>query len=307
MAKRKLRLLLVLLSSLWSVGCSSTWYFPEGLPQQKIWVDTTVNFRSFQTFAMIPNSALANDRSLTQDEENGLMFYTVNQLELRGYRCVDNLDSADFVICQQVSNDYVKGENLDPSVDTQLVWQAVKPFSLLTSGFGTYFDVPIPENWDYRVVRMHPKLRETIFDGKTHRVIRRFAGGGVVADENYRTASQYLIWSFGVSLPFARADGRKGLFGTGMMGLIFNISSYDGHNFWPVVTSVVSKSPAEHHELKPGDNLLSLDGQSLKNVDAFDFLRKVRGPPGRALHFRVWHWGGKLRDVTVIMGERTNP
>jgi hypothetical protein len=285
-------------------GSTGSWYWPAGNPEFKSWTDSTVDTRPYRRFGILPYSRLENDPSDTANEST-MIFSLLNAFESRGYRFTDRLDSADFVVTQRISNDYRWHEDLSKYLGKTPPFERVSPFSPQTSGFGTYYGVPMPPRRDVASVRTFPKLVGTVYDVKSHKPIRQFVAGSVTVDPDYRVAAQYLIFDFANS--FRRSDSSFiQSVGTGMMGINYAIWSYDGENYWPRVTEVLPESAAKGAGLKNSDMLLELDGIKLKNMDCDEFWDKVKGDAGRTLTFRVWRSDGKLFDVRLIMKPRVS-
>ena len=296
------RNILLLMLILTLSGCAVR-YWMSG-PDHVTRVDSNVFFKQYETFTIIPYSSIAPDKSgLTGREENAMMFFLANQIIERGYRYTDNMDSADFILTQRIADDYREGEQLSLLLGKAPPLTSRNTFSLLSTSWETGEATPKPMRTNY-IVRSTPSLKIIAYDRASRKCIEQWAAGGVVKDVNFRAASEQLIWQFAVSLPTPWSATWKGLYGKGEAGFGFHMWSKDADNFWPDISFLEKNSPAEKAGLKPGDVVLSVDGENLKNVDYRECLRRLKGPPGRELHLLLWRWWDKIITSTVIMTSR---
>lgn len=92
------------------------------------------------------------------------------------------------------------------------------------------------------------------------------------------------------------ADDIKGKFG----GIGAEIG-YEGD--FVVVIAPLKESPAEKAGLKPGDKILSIDGEALGNEDISDIVKKIRGPEGSKVVLTLLSVKDKKpRDVSIERG-----
>ncbi len=278
-------------------GCASSWYWPEGQPEHLGWRDVTANGRVFSTFTIVPYSALKNDSQLKPEEENAMMFSLMNQMEERGYRYVSQMDSADFIVTEDINTRYTKGEDFSLEFPNRPTLHATRSFTPQTFGFGTYYDVPMPTPWHPQLNRAHTKLNVIVYDGRSHSPIHQWVEGVVSADTSFIVAAQNLIVDFSQSL-----DSVAMPMGAGETGFLSRIWTYDLQNFWPIVGR--PSAAAKQVGLKEMDVLLTMDGKSLKNIDAAEFRQRINCEPGRTFDFRVWHKDGHVSDVRITSVRR---
>ncbi len=68
------------------------------------------------------------------------------------------------------------------------------------------------------------------------------------------------------------------------------------------VVSVLDGGPAAAAGLKPGDHVIKIDGQLIRNLTTQEAVQKFRGAPGASLKLQVMHNGAlKPMDITVTL------
>ncbi len=68
------------------------------------------------------------------------------------------------------------------------------------------------------------------------------------------------------------------------------------------LVSVLDGGPAAKAGLKPGDHVIKIDGQLIRNLTTQEAIQKFRGAPGSSLKLQVMHNGAlKPMDVTVTL------
>ena len=65
------------------------------------------------------------------------------------------------------------------------------------------------------------------------------------------------------------------------------------------VVTPLRGSPAEAAGLKPGDQILAVDGQSIAGLDFSDAVGKIRGKEGTKVTIRIRRFGNEF-DITIV-------
>jgi hypothetical protein len=284
--------------------CKTTgnWYWVEGTNPPAVYKDSIKQIRYYTTFTAVLYSDLDHDAALIGRQERALLFRLVNEISDRGYRYVENIDSADFIVTQRVTDMYKRGEGLSAQLGHAPGFVNVMPFLLSDRSFNNDVDYPFPCQIE-KLDRSHPKLDVIVYDAGSRKVIEEWINGAVVNDCNYRSAVQNFIWDFGHSLS-ASPNGFRLPFGHGMAGMGLSVWSLDGDNFWPGVTNLDDSFPAKLAGIKLSDMLLSVDGTSFKNFTTQEVYTLLKSEPGRILHLIVWRWPGRIIPFTITTAKR---
>jgi hypothetical protein len=291
-----LLLLLLAVSGCSSATQSGVWAGWAKVPDQENRVDAIVRFENFKTFTILPYSQLATDIVVAGQDENMEMFGLANSMMGRGYRYVDDLDSADFVLVEKISDDYDSAVSLWSVLGTAPVFRNVLPFSLSNNVFGDSAQRP------QTILNFpsHPLVKIFVFT-KEGLSLNRWASGGISHNTGLTHASIYLMWRFQDNFPKSKFIQTNLPLGTGRLGIKFIIWSRDAINYWPEIQDVQPGSSADKAGLKFGDLILDINGRSAKNIDFRELFRRIRGDAGDTVSLKILHWSGMIENYNLVL------
>jgi PDZ domain-containing protein len=281
-------------------GCSSStrtgrWGDWAKVPEPENRIDSVVHFENFKTFTILPYSQLAPDIVVAGQDENMEMFGLANSIMKRGYRYVDNLDSADFVLIEKISDDYDPAVPLRSALETVPVFRNVLPFSISNNPFGD--SAQRPQN----IIRppSHPLVKIFIYT-KDGRLLNRWGSGGIFRDVILTHSSLYLMSTFQDDFPPSKFIQTNLPLGTGRLGIGLDIWSRDAINYWPEIQDIQPGSPADKAGLKFGDLILDINGRNAKNIDFRELYRRIRGDAGDTVSLKILHWSGMIENYNLV-------
>jgi len=278
-------------------GAWSNW---DKVPDPENRVDSLVHFENYKTFTILPYSQLAPDIVVAGKDENMEMFGLANSIMKRGYRYVDNLDSADFVLVEKISDDYDPAVPLRSVLETVPVFRNVLPFSLSNSPFGD--TAQRPQN----IIRPPSRPLVKIFTyTKDGRLLNRWASGGIAHDIILTHSSIYLMSTFQGNFPPSKSIQTNLPLGNGRLGIGLNIWSRDAINYWPEIQDIQPGSPADNAGLKFADLILDINGKSAKNIDFRELFRRIRGDAGDTIRLKILHWYGMIENYNLVFAPET--
>ncbi len=313
-------------------GCATTlkpgmiWMYTR--PSAKYERDPEVNFSSYKTFSVFPQAEIIKDSKINPIEEKQLLFMLRNRFEVLGYNYVSNVNDADFLIGVNYSNEY-KTQYIPPSSYT-IPWYVPgqtqttflnsyntfsgnigsKYFSGSGSGWGTattttpgsYVPMTLTNPGGY-VGWYYPCFFVSTFDKNSKKLVWSGSVVGATSNSDIRLSAQVLLSdlmgreqpNFPVSSDYDKKDDSK----DGAFGILASPYTVDGNNFYPHIFSVVVGSPAYKQNLKPGDVIVKVDGQSTLNWSLSQLLDAMNKGKGESLIATIQR-DGKVFDVNLI-------
>ncbi|MDP4200825.1 MAG: PDZ domain-containing protein [Bacteroidota bacterium] len=299
---RRYILLYILLASIGIASCQPTYWIDGPRSIQRI--DSLSRFGPslYRSFTAIPYSELDSASvQLSGNDENAMLFALVNKLISRGYRYVDDIDSADFIVTECVRTDFNLREKFDSTRFVTVPMKRVLPFSFISSSFGSLDHKPRIPRYDSRS-RAFPELTIIVYDARTLKEIGQYQAGGVASSQNALVASQLLLpESF--FHPFFNPTPIALPVGKGQSGIRPTIWTSDGLNFWPAIY-VFPNTPAAASGLKTDDEILEIDGRSMQNIDIVETMHRMKSDVGRRMIYTVWRWPNQVFLDTLVTGPR---
>lgn len=206
-----------------------------------------------------------------------------NKLEMLGYKYTTDYENADFIIVPHFSNEY-KSIYIPPSSYT-IPWRV--PGQTLTTNYNFYGDVTA---WGTATTKtpdkyvpmtfsssggnegyFFPFIQLFIYDTKTKSLIWSGTICNATKESDIRLAAQSLMDDllFGKksepNFPFNFKNINQDDKGSGAFGFSATPITVDGNNFYPLIGTVFSNSPADKQDLKLGDIIINIDKQSTLN------------------------------------------
>jgi hypothetical protein len=253
---------------------------------------------------IIPYSQLSSMETMDSRDENAMLFGLANEVIQYGFEYVDNIDSADAILTEHISNEYWEKEHLDTEHVTIPKLTSHSPFSLLTSPFGSDDHSPIVnrrESYD----RRSPKVTCIAYDSKTMQPIGYELIGAVANENNIRFLTQ-LMRPKELLAKFNNPNKYYPKTGKGQIGIAPQVNTLDGINYWPQVGLIYPSSPAAQSRIREWDVLLKINDVSMQNIDLTECYRRMQGDVGQQMVFTVWRWPDQVFLDTITMGPRKN-
>jgi len=331
---RKISLLLLL--ALFLSGCATM--FSQKLKPGMIWMeiqplakyekDPEVNFSKYKNFSVFPQSEIDKESKNNPIVEKQLLFMLRNRLESLGYNYVADVMGGDFIMGISYSNEY-KTQYIPPSSYT-IPWHVpgqtqttfLNNYNTFSgnigsdyfhgsgSGWGTAttttpgYYVPMTfSNPGGYVGWYYPCFVVSVFDKNSKKLVWSGSVIGVTSNPDVRLSGQVLLSdlfgrkesNFPVSNDYDKKDDSK----DGAFGILASPYTIDGNNFYPHIFSVVVDSPAYKQNLKPGDVISKVDGQSTLNWSLPQLLDAMNKSKGESLATTIQR-NGNTFDVNLI-------
>ncbi len=261
-------------------------------------VDSLVHFNEFRTFTIVPYSALASDVVVAGKDEHWEMFALANGVTERGYRYVENLDSADFVLVEKISDDFDSTMDMHAAMLQTPTFLPAVPFPISERSFGS--DASLPGHTS-SFPHSHPVLKIYAYTNRG-KVLYRWAAGGLANDEQFVHASQFLRREFVNHFPMSDFMSENLPLGSGRVGVGLMLWSRDGTNFWPEITRVLPHSPAEDIGLRSEDEIVAINGRNMKNLTYQELFLSIRGNEGDLITIERWRAGEGTKTGTLEVG-----
>lgn len=279
------KLLILVLLTFFLQGCATAPFYKkvefELEPSCEYQRDSSVDFNKYGTFSLIK---LKEDASnINPLIEKQISFMLRNRLETLGYRYTTDYENADLVIVPRFSNEY-KNIYVPPSSYT-IPWRV--PGQTLTTNYNFYGDVTA---WGTATTKtpdkyvpmtfsspggnegyFFPFIQILVYDAKTKSLVWSGTICNATRESDIRLSSQSLIGDLLLgkkqepNFPLNSKNISQDDKGSGAFGFSAIPITVDGNNFYPLVDTVFSNSPADKQNLKLGDIIIEVDNQSTLN------------------------------------------
>ncbi len=302
-------------------------------PLAKYEKDPEVNFNNYKNFSVLPQAEVNTETKMSPIIEKQLLFMLRNGFESLGYHYVSNIKDADFLIMVYYSNEY-KSQYIPPSSYT-IPWYIPGQtqttflnsyntfsgtigsdyFSGSGSGWGTattttpgyYVPMTFTRPGHYEGC-YYPYLFVAALDKNSKKIVWSGSVIGATPNHDIRLSAQVLFSdlfgrgkpNFPVSSTYGKTDDSK----DGIFGMMATPYTVDGNNFYPYISSVVVDSPADKENLRPGDVIIKIDGQSTLNWPLSRILKAMNKSKGESLTVTIKR-GDKTFDVNLIAEDET--
>jgi len=297
-------------------------------PVVKYEKDPEVNFSKYENFSVFPQSEIDKESKGNPITEKQLLFILRNRLESLGYNYVADVMGGDFIMGISYSNEY-KTQYIPPSsytipwyVPGQTQTTFLNSYNTLSGNIGSnYFHgsgagwgtattttpgyyVPMTfSNPGGYVGWYYPCFVVSVFDKNSKKLVWSGSVIGVTSNSDVRLSGQVLLSdlfgrkepNFPVSFDYALRDDSK----DGAFGILAYPYTIDGNNFYPHIFSVVVDSPAYKQNLKPGDVISKVNGQSTLNWPFIQLLYAMNKSKGESLATTIQR-NGNTFDVNLI-------
>ena len=297
-------------------------------PLAKYEKDPEVNFNNYKNFSVLPQAEVNTETKMNPIIEKQLLFMLRNAFESLGYHYVSNIKDADFLIMVYYSNEY-KSHYIPPSSYT-IPWYIPGQtqttfinsyntfsgtigsdyFSGSGSGWGTattttpgyYVPMTFTRPCHYEGC-YYPYLFVAALDKNLKKIVWSGSVIGATPNHDIRLSAQVLFSdlfgrkkpNFPVSSSYGKTnDSKDGAFG--MMATPYTV---DGNNFYPYISSVVVDSPADKENLRPGDVIIKIDGESTLNWPLSRISNAMNKSKGESLAVTIKR-SDKIFDVNLI-------
>lgn len=274
------------------------------------------DFSNYQTFTILPSSILSGD-SITPDNDVvqlHMLFILRNALEGRGYKFVKPSEEPDFIATIETSlehkEDYitpkinshstwklgdVASQILDTTLNSPVIWgeyQQIMASSLAHSNHMT-LNKETPLGLSGGIY--YPQISVTFFDGKNMSVV--WHGQSVGASDNpvIQVSSQLIVRSITRQLALSKNRFKNFPTNSGRIGLGYAVITTDGKNYYPAVTGLQHKSPAEKTGLKNADYIIEINGYSTLNKSMARIASMLTGSESSILNLKIWRMGNSTK------------
>ena len=313
-------------------GCATTlkpgmiWMYTQ--PSAKYEKDPEANFNTYKNFSVFPQAEFNKENNMNPIVEKQLLFMLRNRLESLGYNYVNDIKDADFLIAVSYSNEY-KSQYIPPSsytipwyVPGQTQTTFLNSYNTFSgnigsdyfhgsgSGWGTaktitpgyYVPMTFTNPGGY-VGWYYPCFVVSTFDKNSKKLMWSGSVVGTTSNSDVRLSAQVLLSdlfgrkepNFPVSSHYYQKDDSK----DGAFGILAGPYTVDGNNFYPHIFSVMVDSPAYKQDLKPGDIITMVNGQSTLNWSLSQLLDAMNKTKGESLAATIQR-DGKTFNVNLI-------
>ena len=259
-------------------------------------------FKENLTFTILPISLFNNGKSYLQNYEDRYhMYFSLrNMLEGRGYEFVSPEKKSDMIVVIdgytelagpamkpqiKIRNNWSSGDTFDSFGTMDRIYQALNGEPDIEL-WGNYYEhgavaddlsVKADASIDQENNYGHHQLALYFFDLSSKQVIWAGNGAGITRSLSTYLASQQLIKSLVNNIPVSKNNTALFEYKTGSMGISYSIMSLDGINYYPLITAILTDSPANKADITPGDILLKVNGQSVVNKTYKDVSKLLNG------------------------------
>lgn len=286
----------------------------------------------YKTFSIMPSTKMLEKSRITSDiQEKHLMYQLRNFLEQKGYIFVDPNRNPDLIAI--IDGDAVYKTHYVPSSEMIVPqWVAGKTTTVTTnsresaSAYGTagwadaygtgtstsYISTPghmastVVTRPGYEQGYYYPSLFIGLYNAVTNKIVWKGNGVGTSQTADLRISGQILISRIINLLPAQERNIKsKYTNQVGRIGVTYRILTIDGNDYFPTITVVEKKFPAEKIGLKENDVIVKINDVSCKNITESECEKLFLGPPGSKIHLTIWRNGYKEHhEFDIIRAKR---
>jgi len=327
------RLMMMLMVTFFTGCASSNFTHMQPLmyqfePSIKVQKDPESHIDSYQTFSLIPASSISKDSNMGKIEEKQILFFLRGLFEAKGYKYVKLDGSPDFIATISVSSQY-KENYVPPQTVTVPMWvpsQTItsKSYSSGTASaygsggyaYGNYSGNSTTESTvpgymtsetytkpGYNIGFHYPTVNVVVLDANSNALVWSGAGTATSKTSDMRISSQLLSSNMLKSFPLKSLSEieKNEIINKGKIGMAILPMTFDGNDYYPVVTQLVKRSPAILKGIKRWDIIVRIDGQSTKNISLSNAYNSLSGKPGDIKSLQVFR-DGKQMNFDITMG-----
>jgi PDZ domain len=261
----------------------------EQEPIVKVDISIQTTLPQMKTFYILPYENIVDASRPISIAAEHLAFQTRNYMELLGYDFVSEKKDADIEVVVSSSNEY--SETYIPptqySVPSYVPAQTARvntntsgnfTYNGVGSGYGNYSGnttgtITLPGYYTSstytapgRTVGFYyPSIYIGIYNTKDSKKQASIYGVGTSKNPDIRVAIQGLLYRGFTQLPISSFEKPVK---QGKIGINYAIWTADGNTYYPIIIGVEDGFPAQKAGLQSGDFILSIDGNSLRNLTA---------------------------------------